>query len=227
MKKKLIVMAATKIDVDFGLKLLKKLGVPMIPCYLSENPQEQTLLQMNPKELLDLVYKKLSALIKDDIACLAIYCNSLSGAIGSHHLAELKQDYKLPIITPLEIYEDIALQFQTFGAFVANSQSASHIEKTLLNRNPRASAVSFASIKLVEDIESLTPPGLLLDRYEVVKIFQVFAAHGCDAILIGCTHFVYFMKELSIRLQKASFPLPLIEPSEEILRRVSAHFNCH
>lgn len=105
--------------------------------------------------------------------------------------------------------------------FVANGQSAAHIEKLLSKRNPVSSIVGFSSLHLVEAVEAGQPVEKILDRYQIVQLFQIFAKHGCEAILIGCTHFTYFMKELKQRLQESSFSVPLIDPSEGILNTVA------
>lgn len=219
--KNLIVMAATRVDVELGVELLRSLQVPILSCYLSENPYEQTLLQLNPAQLTSLVYKTLDKLFSRKVCCIAIYCNSLSGAIGSETLKELKRRYKVPVITPLDVYEDCAIQSNRWAVLAANGQSLSHIERRLLLRNPACTVVGFCSLKLVEAVEMRQPADQIIDQYGVMEVFDVFTKQGCQSAIIGCTHFVYFMKELRRKLQKASLRISVIESSCDLLKRVA------
>ena len=56
---------------------------------------------------------------------------------------------------------------------------------------------------------------LLVERFRLAELTDWFRACGAEALVLGCTHFPYFKAALAAKIE-----LPLIDPAEEMVRRV-------
>ena len=61
-------------------------------------------------------------------------------------------------------------------------------------------------------IETGMDPVELVKEQKLVELTEWFASCGMEALLLGCTHFPYFKKELAERVS-----LPLIDPADEMV----------
>ncbi|MCM2325966.1 MAG: aspartate/glutamate racemase family protein, partial [Candidatus Woesearchaeota archaeon] len=143
---------------------------------------------------------------------IIIYCNSLSGAID---LKKIREDNKIEILTPLDVYAQIANSYRLFGLIAANCQSAANIERTIIGANNDAIVIGIGNLNIVNEIERGGRPIDIIRRHNVVELCNVIAASGAEMIILGCTHFSFFHDEL-----KKMIPHILLEPSEEMGKRL-------
>jgi glutamate racemase len=212
MNKKIIgVIAGTKIDTRFGVDFLKSKFIKSIGSPISQTPQEQTALQaLKREELTAIVFDNIIRLKKKGASSILIYCNSLSGAID---LEGIRKRVGINIVTPLEIYEDIALAHNIFGLIAANCQSAANIERTILRKNRNAIVIGVGNLNIVNDIERKVLPGEIIKKHRIKEICSIFNSLKTEQIILGCTHFPYFYEELKKKTDAALF-----EPSEEMVK---------
>lgn len=138
--KPIIVMAGTPVDTRMGMDCLLSHGLNGLFCPVSENPNQQTAFQISPME------KKaaaVTALLRTG-ACGAmgcgkafIYCNSLSGSVDFGPIA---RETGLKIVTPLDVYRQLAPRYHSLAVIAANAQGTAGIERTLLSANPEPDA---------------------------------------------------------------------------------------
>ena len=70
---------------------------------------------------------------------------------------------------------------------------------------------------MVEAVEAALPPEELIRRFRLAELCHYFEENGAEALILGCTHFPYFQEALA-----AQTSLPLINPAEEMYRRMMA-----
>lgn len=208
------VIAGTSVDTQLGLTFLEKKNIKGIGAPVSLTPQEQTELQVLDKDTLTkIVFSKISDLKEQGATNIMIYCNSLSGAID---LEELRINSSLHISTPLDAYEALSPQFQTFGVISANCQSAASIEQVILTHNPKAKVIGIGNLQIVEDIEKQLSPEVIIKRHSLYQIIQAMIGSGTQTLILGCTHFDYIAPSLSEQLSNTS----IFSPSEYMLNQI-------
>ena len=67
------------------------------------------------------------------------------------------------------------------------------------------------------DIEAGIAPEEIIRRNHLDALLQYFEACGCEALVLGCTHYPYVADAL-----RAYTDLPLLDPAEEMLRLLLA-----
>jgi len=207
---KIGVVAATKTDTLFGCRFFSNKGHKALGASISASPQDQTLLQVLSKDqLTKQVSDKLLYLTQKGVDAIVIYCNSLSGSID---LTYLRAQHKLAIITPLEIYAQLAKKHQIFGLLAANCQSLANIESIILKHNKKAQVIGLGILKLVDAVENKKAPEDIVNQFCLKEMCQVMEKCGAEILILGCTHFPYFAQAL-----KNQTPLALFDPAEDIL----------
>lgn len=213
MRKIVGVIAATKTDTSFGVDLLAKKGINSIGLSISNNPQEQTLLQtLDKTDLSKRVLTAIDTLKTRGVSSILIYCNSLSGAID---LDLIEKRSRMRIVTPLDVYKSLANKYDCFGLLAANCQSAANIEKIILENNKKAIVIGVGNLKLVNEIEAKTDPNEIIKRYRLKRLCRILKESGCDLVILGCTHFPFFAEEL-----KKIVDILIFEPSEEMAKLI-------
>ena len=149
-----------------------------------------------------------------------IYCNSLSGAVNVPLLrTALGQSFT--VISPLASYQEMGRCYHKIALLTANSQSAGHIEAFLYQANRSVIVNGMGCLDMVMDIEKKISPNAIINKYSLVEQARLFKKNGCEALVLGCTHFPYFKKALVCALSKYKINLPVIDPGESMLRRLS------
>ena len=215
---KIGLIAATFIDVGFGLKFLENKNIKGYGLSISKTPQEQTELQvLNKSDLTAKVIQAINVLKTKQLDYVIIYCNSLSGAVD---LNIIKKSISLPIVTPLDVYEKIALNYKTFSVFAANCQSLASIEQIIFNKNKNAKIIGFCNLNIVEDIESNIEPEKIIEKYSLINLLNLTIKNDVELVILGCTHFTYFYE-----LLKDQLLIDVLEPSEKMLEIVYENIN--
>ncbi|MCO7224971.1 aspartate/glutamate racemase family protein [Pleionea sp. CnH1-48] len=205
------VIAGTQTDTRFGLDYLESRDTRGIGLSISANPQAQTQLQaLDRKNLTELVLASLEELVKEGASSAMLYCNSLSGAID---LEQVNKEGAIPVITPLDVYEELTFQYRNFGLLAANCQSCANIERTILKYNRTAKVIGIGNLQIVEDIEAELPPELIIRLHALEDLTRALVKSGVQILILGCTHFDYFYP----KLKELTKGIKLFLPSERML----------
>lgn len=216
MGQKIAVFAGTPVDTQMGVDCLHRAGrTETLACPISQEPREQTAFQYaSPEEKRRAILAVLRDAQTQGCDRAFVYCNSLSGAVDFPALAE---ETGLRIVTPLDVYRQLAPHYGRLGVFAANAQGLAGIERTMLAVNPALDLVGACALPVVLDIEAGMPPEELVARHRLTKLAEWFAGCRAEAMVLGCTHFPYYKEALAKQTA-----LPLIDPAEEMLRLLLA-----
>ncbi|MGB4588032.1 MAG: aspartate/glutamate racemase family protein [Clostridiaceae bacterium] len=207
------VIAGTPIDTSMGVKFVEENGFKAIGYSISRTPEEQSLLQVvYPDKLYLMVLELITTLKSDGIETVFVYCNSLSAAVD---MDKISNALKIRIITPLQIYVELGKEYHCLGVIAANNQSTYGIERAIQEKHRETQVIGTGMLKLVNAVERGLPPKELIEFYHLDELLNFYANVGCEAIILGCTHFSYFYEELN----KIS-PLPLIDPTKSMLLKI-------
>ncbi len=211
MRKKVAVIAGTKVDTQMGVDYLRVKDPSLEPFYynVSPTPDDQRAFQYG-----DLVTKRriLTGIFEDaeskDIQDFFIYCNSLSAAFDFETFG---RERSVNVITPVMAYRTLASQYESIAIIAANGLSAYTIEREILRIDPLNRVFCAAVGEFVRKIEAGIPPAELMRRFRVKEFLEFIEALGADCLILGCTHFPYFMDEMT-KLTR----LPLIDPADRM-----------
>ena len=216
MKTKVAVIAGTPVDTAMGVEYLHKkdpqLELTALP--VNRDPREQHLFQLtsyeNKHQRLSEVFSEAE---ENGIRDFFIYCNSLSGAFDFDSFAK---ERGVRIYTPLQIYREIGSTVKRAAVIAANNQSTAGIEKSLFENNPNVNVIGLGMLELVFAVESKLPPEKIVNDFALDKLCRFFEENGADCLILGCTHFPYFLKEL----EKIT-ALPVIDPADLMYKKLT------
>jgi len=212
------VLAGTPIDTSMGVKFVEENGFEAQGYFVSRTPEEQSLLQVVYPDKLNLkVHEIISSMKSIGIKTVFVYCNSLSAAVD---MDKISSELEIQIITPLQIYLELGKEYRCLGVIAANNQSTYGIERSIQERNKETHVIGTGMLKLVSAVESGILPKELIEFYHLGELLNFYANAGCEAVILGCTHFSYFYEELN----KIS-PLPLIDPTKSMLLKLKEPIN--
>ena len=188
--KPIIVMAGTPVDTQMGMDCLSTQGLPGVFCPISEDPNQQTAFQISStEEKIDTVVSLLCAAQREHGCEKAfIYCNSLSGALDFQFVA---RETGLKIVTPLDVYRLLAPKYHSLAVIAANAQGTAGIERTLLSANPDLTLRSTGLLPVVLGIEAGEDPDTLVKQNRLPELVNWYQALGAEALVLGCTHYVF------------------------------------
>ena len=192
---KIAVMAGTPIDSKLGAELLNSYGyddVVLVP--ISNNPVEQTTFQaLEDEERENIIVKIIEELKEKDCDTIFVYCNSLSSVVDFDRLAE---KMNISIITPMQMYRNLGLEYKYLAVMAANSHGLTGVENNLYVSNPRLRVLGLSMLELVKAIEEGNKPGQIVEDFNFKTLFNYFELTNVEAVVLGCTHFPYIKKEL-------------------------------
>lgn len=207
------VLAGTPTDTAMGVTYLQSHGLSSKGYHVSDTPKEQSLLQVvYPLKLYHLVKEILKEVLSEGMTTIFVYCNSIAAAVDLDTLAE---ELSLNIITPLMIYVEMGNRHTCLGVIAANNQSTHGIERSIQKNNEGVHVIGTGMLKLVEAVEEGLPPEEIIRKFKLVNLLHFYKNAGCEAVILGCTHFSYFHKALS-----DVSPLPLVDPAEAMLMKI-------
>jgi len=209
------VIAGTPVDTDFGVSYVQEHGITAYGESISRSPQEQTLLQHLDRDELHKRFNSATDKLKErDVDSVLIYCNSLSCSIN----IELLRGYaEIPVITPLDIYKEIAPKYSVFGLLAANCNSCAGIEKVILERNEDAKVIGWGDLGIVNDIEKGIPPLDIIASHSISELIHLMAKNGAEIIILACTHLTYIYRDLSLATDVS---VPILEPSFLMMQKI-------
>lgn len=192
---KIAVMAGTPIDSKLGAELLNSYGyddVVLVP--ISNNPVEQTTFQaLEDEERENIIVKIIQELKEKDYDAIFVYCNSLSSVVDFDRLAE---KMNISIITPMQMYRNLGLEYRYLAVMAANSHGLTGVENNLYVSNPRLRVLGLSMLELVKAIEEGNKPEQIVEDFNFETLFNYFELTNVEAVVLGCTHFPYIKKEL-------------------------------
>lgn len=207
------VLAGTPVDTQMGVNFLAASGLSGLPFPLASDPRRQTAFQISSQEEKEAaVLSVLRGAMSRGCRRVFVYCNSLSSSVDFAPLAAVT---RLHIVTPLDVYRAMAPKYQRLGLIAANAQGLAGIERTLLAANPALDLLGACALPVVLAIERGEAPEALVENHHLPELAAWFQQCGMEALVLGCTHFPYFKRELAERTS-----LPLIDPAEEMVRRL-------
>ena len=200
---KIAVMAGTPIDTEMGEDMLKENGfLDLISFPISENPIEQTIFQTSTNDFKEkVINEKIDFMKKNDSKILFVYCNSLSGAVK--------------IITPLQIYFELAKEYRKIAVISANAQGLSGIENVFFKSNPEINVVGLTFLEVVKEIEKGILPEKISQKFNFDGLVKYLETLNVEAIVLGCTHFPYIIDEIRKRTN-----IKIINPADKMVSKI-------
>lgn len=206
---KVAVIAGTPMDTRMGVDYLHRkdpsIGTLSYPC--AADPRGCHLFQISGTEekqnYIETIYRKA---IGDGAERFFVYCNSLSSSVDFDSISD---KFGVLTVTPMSAYGRIAEKYDTIGVLAANNQCTKGIEDRFTAVNRKGTVVGIGNLKLTEAVEQGRDPAEIAERFAFGRMCEMLEANGCEAIVLGCTHFPYFIKELS-----ALTALPVIDPAD-------------
>ena len=192
---KIAVMAGTPIDSQLGEDLLKKYGYKdIVKIPISENPVEQTTFQaLDDSEREDIIVKIINKIKEQQCNTIFVYCNSLSSVVDFDRLA---LENKINIITPMQMYRNLGLEYKYLAVMAANSHGLTGVENNLYLSNPELKVFGLSMLELVKAIEDKNSPDKIVADFDFENLFKYFEQTEVEAVVLGCTHFPYIKEEL-------------------------------
>jgi glutamate racemase len=213
---KVAVIAGTPVDTQMGVDYIEaqnaKAGKTIAePLYrpVAEDCDDQVRFQYsdddNKRKKMDEIF---DPAIEQGVKDFFIYCNSLSGAFDFDEYAAQKG---VRVFTPLQIYRNLGKKFDRVGVVCANNLSAYNIEKNLLMTNDDLYVIGAGNMAIVSAIEEGLPADKIVDICGLRHMVRYMETCGCEALILGCTHFPYVVEEL-----KKFCKMPVIDPADEM-----------
>lgn len=210
------VVAGTAIDTRFGLDFLAARDIRGVGLSLSASPQAQTQLQALGRDALTRqLIDAIAGLHEAGAGAAMIYCNSLSGAVD---MDAVRAASLIEVISPLEVYAELTGRYRNFGLLAANCQSCANIEREILSRNSTAKVIGIGNLQIVEDIEDSVAPEMIVQQHALDDLAAALTKSGVQILILGCTHFDYFYRELDRHCDG----IRLFSPSERMLQLLCA-----
>lgn len=213
MSERIGVIAGTPMDTKMGVDFLESKGLDAVGYPISNNPKEQSRLQLLSKDkLYGIVIRIVFKAKSQGINKIFVYCNSLSAAID---MDKVSKETDTLVITPFIAYRDIAKDFSKLLIFAANGQSCAKIEEILEESNEDIRVWSISALPLVEEIETDSLPMEIYNKFAMDHIMNWAKINKIEGILLGCTHFPYLSDILSNKTR-----IPIIDPAEKMLEKL-------
>ena len=192
---KIAVMAGTPIDSQLGEDLLKKYGYKdIVKIPISKKPVEQTTFQaLDDSEREDIIVEIINKIKEQQCSAIFVYCNSLSSVVDFDRLA-LEND--INIITPMQMYRNLGLEYKYLAVMAANSHGLTGVENNLYLSNPELKVFGLSMLELVKAIEDKNSPDKIVADFDFKNLFNYFEQTEVEAVVLGCTHFPYIKEEL-------------------------------
>ncbi|WP_462323715.1 aspartate/glutamate racemase family protein [Desulfoplanes sp.] len=200
---KIAVIAGTRYDTALGCSILERSGILCHPVPMARTPEEQNLLQYKDSPgLQKKVEDAVSRLERKGFTGVMVFCNSLAACLD---LERLRQTTPLDIVTPLDVYERLARQWDRIFLITANGHTLADIERLLLSRNPAISISGFSSLGFVKLIEQ-EPPDRAFEEFPFAELVSMALRQDNQAIVLGCTHLTGVFPHI-----REISPLPVID----------------
>lgn len=219
--RRVAVIAGTNIDTRMGVDYINRRcgetgvqGIEAAYCPVTETCDDQIKFQYSSdaakRARLDEIFDPgMEAGVKD----FFIYCNSLSGAFDFDSYAEEKG---VDVYTPLQIYRTLGSRFGRVGVMAANNISAHGIESAMMEANPDVYVIGSGNMSIVHAIEEGLAPADIVRQCGIDHLLRYMEACGCEAVILGCTHFPYLKEEIEKLTE-----LEVIDPADKMFEALT------
>ena len=209
--KPVAVLAGTPVDTEMGAEVLRRHALETLSCPVSRFPLEQAAFQVKSREEKHAVLRGiLRDAMEKGCGSAFIYCNSLS---GSADFPALSKELGLRIVTPMDAYGLYAGRYSRLAVIGYNGQALSGIDTAMVRANPKLVLLPAGTPTVTFDIEEGLNPDAIIRRNHIDAMLRYFEDCGCEALVLGCTHFPYLTVALGSYTR-----LPLLDPAEEMVR---------
>lgn len=207
---KIGVIAGTPVDTQMGVDYIQERGCEALGFACSADAAAQNEMQiLHKEELLAIAIAGCRSMVERGAGGIFVNCNSLSGSVD---LAALRRALPVKVVTPLDVYTRCARRYDRLAVLSANGQSLAAIERTILAANPDCTVFGAGLLPLVQAIETGERPEEICRRLALTALTDSFEAIGCQALILGCTHYPYIENVL-----RAHVGTEVINPSGEML----------
>ena len=214
-EKPVAVLAGTPVDTEMGVRVLREHGIAALNCPVSRYPLEQAAFQVKSRAEKQAALRAiLRGAMERGCGSAFIYCNSLS---GSADFPALAGELGIRIVTPLDAYGLYAKQYARLAVIGYNGQALAGIDTAMVRANSKLILLPAGTPTVTFDIEEGLDPDEIIRRNHIDALLDYFEVCGCEALVLGCTHFPYLTEALG-RYTK----LPLLDPAEEMVRLLCA-----
>ena len=117
----------------------------------------------------------------------------------------------------MDAYRTHAKAYRRLAVVAYNGQALAGIDTAMIRANPQLMLLPAGIPEVTIDIEQGLDPDEIIRRNHIDALAHWFEACGCEALVLGCTHFPYVADAL-----RAYTDLPLLDPAEEMLRLLLA-----
>ncbi len=107
--------------------------------------------------------------MKNDIDAVFVYCNSPSSVVS---FDKLQDEYKLQMITPMQMYRTLGVEHDYLAVMAANSHGLTGVENNLYIANPNLKVFGVTMLELVKAIETGKSKRRLLSNL-IFKVFSI------------------------------------------------------
>lgn len=196
---KVAVIAGTPVDTKMGSAVLKRNNIfDVIEIAISKNPTEQTIFQTSSLEYKEQVLIGYITVLKaQNCNVLFVYCNSLSAAVD---FEKISREHAVEVITPLQIYKELATKFTNIAVLSANAQGLAGIEKVMFESNSAINIVGITLLDMVKDIEAGIAAQKIAEKFAFDSLATYINNLDLEKVILGCTHFPYIEEELAKRV---------------------------
>lgn len=206
MKKKIAVIAGSPVDTNMGVDVLKAVGLDAYAYPAAKAAREQTEFQMAPEDVrTEKVREIMKTAIGDGMNAFMIYCNSLSSTVDVEGLGK---ELNVQVVTPLQQYRKLAMNYELVAVMTGNNQGAAGIERAIMGANDKATVVGTGCLPLVIAVEDKVESEKMVENFGLKNLAAFYEAVGCEAVILGCTHFPWFGDTLAEYTK-----LPVIDPA--------------
>lgn len=214
-EKPVAVLAGTPVDTEMGAEVLRRHGLEPLCCPVSRYPLEQAAFQVRPaEEKRAVLTRMLLSAMEQGCESAFIYCNSLAGAAD---FPSIEAELGIRIVTPMSAYGIYARDYSRLAVVAYNGQALAGIDTAMVSVNPGLMLFPAGTPEVTLDIEAGMDPDDIIRRNRLDALIQYFEACGCEALVLGCTHFPYLSRAL-----RAYTRLPLLDPAEKMVRLLLA-----
>ena len=209
-RKPVAVLAGTPVDTQMGADVLRAHGLEPRSFPVSRHPLEQAAFQVKSREEKDAVLESiLLTAMEKGCGSAFIYCNSLS---GSADFPALSKALGIRIVTPMDAYGLYAGRYSRLAVIGYNGQALAGIDTAMVRANPKLVLLPAGTPTVTFDIEEGLDPDEIIRRRHIDALLRYFEDCGCEALVLGCTHFPYLTGALGRYTR-----LPLLDPAEEMV----------
>lgn len=204
--KKICVIAGTPVDTQMGVDFLLSKGLYASPHPVAKSVPEFEMASNEART--NKVREILNQIKSDGMNSAMIYCNALSSTVDMDQLSE---EFGVKIITPLHVYKQFAVNYCTLGVIAGNNQALAGIERAIVSTNKDCYVIGLSMLPLIVEIETKESPDVIMEKFALMTVLEMFNRLKIGALILGCTHLPYLYNEL-IKYTDIS----IIDPAESM-----------